>query len=90
MPTTSEISQIQSYLRENVRKNSLVAAVPPFTLFFHPNDPLKYFNYAIPDGPVRGADPEAWVALRPILGRLRRVFRQRGRVARFEFFEAFA
>ncbi len=91
MPTLDEIVRIQSYLRENVRRNSVYVAVPPFSLFFHPADPLKYFNYAIPDGPGL---PEPYLpeanALSGILARLRQEFRQRGRVARFEFFEAFA
>lgn len=87
MPTIEEITRVQSYLRENVRRNSVVEALPPFTLFFHPNDSLKYFNYAIPDDRIHDADP---AALDLVLERLRASFHARGRVARFEFFEAFA
>lgn len=86
MPTSIEISRIQAYLRENLRRSFEVVPLAPFTLFFHPQDPLKYFNYAIPDGPGL---PDAAV-LAGIFIKLREAFRQRGRVARFEFFEAFA
>jgi GNAT superfamily N-acetyltransferase len=90
MTRIEEIHRIQSYLRENVRRNSVVVALPPFTLFFHPNDPLMYFNYAIPDAPVPGAPVEQQAALRPILDYVRAEFHRRERVARFEFFETFA
>lgn len=86
MPASTEISRIQDYLRENLRRSFEVVPLAPFTLFFHPQDPLKYFNYAIPDGPDLPGSP----ALAEIFTRLRAAFRQRGRVARFEFFEAFA
>jgi ribosomal protein S18 acetylase RimI-like enzyme len=55
----------------------------PFTLFFHPSDPLKYFNYAIPNRPCGGDLGAALTALRG-------EYQRRQRVARFEFFEAFA
>lgn len=86
MPENAEISRIQGYLRENLRRSYEVVPLPPFSLFFHPQDALKYFNYAIPDGP----DLPEEATLRDILRQLRAAFRKRGRVARFEFFEAFA
>ncbi len=58
-------------------------AVPPFTLFFHPTDPLVHYNYAIPDEPPAGD-------IGPALDRLREVARGRQRLPRFEFVEAFA
>lgn len=82
-PSAGEIARIQSYLRENARNNYETHSLPPFTLFFHPSSPVKYFNYAIPDGPT-GEIPEQ------TLTELRQAFKKRGRVARFEFFEAFA
>jgi GNAT superfamily N-acetyltransferase len=78
-----EINRIQNFLRESARGHYESLALPPFTLFFHPTDNLKYFNYAIPDIPCGGS-------LRGVLTALRQEFRQRERVARFEFFEAFA
>ena len=56
---------------------------PPFTCFFHARDPLRYFNYAIPDEPCGGDLGEA-------LDRLRATFRGRDRVPRFEYVEGFA
>ncbi len=79
----SDIERIQSFLRENARRLYNSVATPPFTLFFHPDEGFKYFNYAIPDEPVEGD-------LREPLERLRSEFRRRGRLPRFEFIEAFA
>ncbi len=61
-------------------------AVPPFTLFFHPHDPLVHLNYAIPDIPVEDGD----LAGNGVLDTLREAFAGRRRVPRFEFVEAFA
>jgi len=83
MTIISEINRIQNYLRESARGQYGALSLPPFTLFFHPDDALKYFNYAIPDQPCGGD-------LSGVLAGLRREFRQRGRLPRFEFFEAFA
>lgn len=82
-PTQAEITRLQSYLRENARIQYDSVALPPFTLFIKPSDPFPYFNYAIPDGPARGD-------LAEVLGALRVEFHARERIARFEFFEAFA
>lgn len=82
-PTQAEITRLQSYLRENARVHYDSFALPPFTLFIKPTDPLTYYNYAIPDGPVSGD-------LADVLGTLRAEFRARKRTARFEFFEAYA
>ncbi len=83
MASSSEIQRIQNYLRESARGHYESLALPPFTLFFHPIGPLKYFNYAIPDDACRGVGSEVFAALRS-------VFQQRKRTARFEFFEVFA
>ena len=83
MTGLAEINRIQSYLREIARWQYGALLLPPFTLFFHPDDDLKYFNYAIPDRPCGGD-------LGGVLADLRREFHQRGRLPRFEFFEAFA
>ncbi len=70
-------------MRETARGFYEAVPAPPFTCFFNPRDPLRYFNYAIPDEPV-GRD------LDEPLDRLRAVFRERGRLPRFEYVEGFA
>jgi len=79
----SNTERIQAYLRETARGFYDVVPVPPFTAFFNPRDPLRFFNYAIPDEPVGGD-------LRGTLERLRGEFRQRERLPRFEYVEGFA
>ena len=83
MSSIEEINRIQAFLRANARNQYESVALPPFTLFFHPSSPVKYFNYAIPDAPAGGE-------LGDVLAELRAIFKERGRTARFEFFEAFA
>ncbi|MBN1371313.1 MAG: GNAT family N-acetyltransferase [Anaerolineaceae bacterium] len=83
MTPGSQVARIQAYLRENARRQYEVEALPPFTLFFHPGDPFPSFSYAIPDDPVTQVAAQT-------LSALRAAFRRRGRVTRFEFFEAFA
>src|SRR5262245_41316386 len=75
--------RIQAYLRETARGYYDTVSVPPFTAFFHPGDPLRYFNYAIPDESVAGD-------LTDDLDRLRAAFNERGRLPRFEYVEGFA
>jgi GNAT superfamily N-acetyltransferase len=83
MATAVEITRLQNYLRASARRQYDALSLPPFTLFFHPQDALKYFNYAIPDGPCEGD-------LSDVLADLREEYQRRGRTARFEFYEAFA
>lgn len=91
MSTPAEVDRIQSYLRESARGQYEALAIPPFTLFFHPSDTFKYFNYAIPDVPITGNFSRSLTApLFAPLRQLRAAFRARGRTPRFEFFEAFA
>lgn len=75
--------RLQSYLREIAHEHYDAVRVPPFTLFFHPHDPLVYLNYAIPDEPVEGD-------LAAPLAALRAEFAARARVARFEYVEELA
>jgi ribosomal protein S18 acetylase RimI-like enzyme len=79
----SEAARIQAYLQETARAAYEAVPVPPFTAFFHPRDPLRFFNYAIPDEPVGGDLAER-------LGALREVFRARERLPRFEYIAEFA
>jgi ribosomal protein S18 acetylase RimI-like enzyme len=79
----SEAEWIQAYLRETARGFYDAVTVPPFIAFFHPRDPLRYLNYAIPDEPAGGD-------LREPLERLRATFREHDRLPRFEYVEGFA
>jgi len=79
----SQAERIQAYMRATVGRNNEIVPVPPFTSFFHPRDPLRYFNYAIPDEPVGGDLDEP-------LAQLRDAFRERDRLPRFEYVEGFA
>jgi GNAT superfamily N-acetyltransferase len=74
----SLIERLQSAMRVGAAARYESVPVPPFTAFFHPFDPLIYFNYAIPDGPPLED-------VREPLRRLRALFEARGRVPRFEY-----
>lgn len=56
-----------------------VLFVPPFTVYLTPSDPLRFLNYAIPDGDV---EPD-----RETVERLRAAFRNRDRLPRLEWIE---
>ncbi len=77
------IARLQDYLRQNAQKQYERVNLPPFSLFFHVNDPLPYFNYAIPDEPISEVDQAIW-------DKLRAEFIRRERQPRFEFIEEFA
>jgi GNAT superfamily N-acetyltransferase len=74
----NQLERLQSYMRRSAAGRYESIPVPPFTVFVHPHDPLIYFNYAIPDGPITGD-------VREPLRRLRAEYQQRGRVPRFEY-----
>jgi len=77
------IARLQTYLRSSARRQYETVSAPPFTLFFHPTDPLTFFNYAIPDEPCSGD-------LGASLSVLREAFESRGRSPRIEFIQEFA
>jgi RimJ/RimL family protein N-acetyltransferase len=77
------VERIQAQLRYSARMNYNAVAVPPFTLFFNPDDDSPYANYAIPDAPVGGD-------LRAPLAELRTTFAAWQRRPRFEFIDAYA
>jgi ribosomal protein S18 acetylase RimI-like enzyme len=79
----TQAERIQAYLRATAAAFYDAVAVPPFTAFLSPTDPLPYLNYAIPDEPAGGDLSEP-------LGRLREAFRSRGRLPRFEYVAGFA
>lgn len=82
------VTRLQAYLRHNARKQYEAVSGPPFTLFFHPHNPLTFFNYAIPDEAI--ADKAYTGDLTNSLAKLRETFLARGRQPRFEFIEEFA
>ena len=81
--TMMSVARLQAYLRHSAQQQYETVSVPFFTLFFHPTDPLTYFNYAIPEEPCSG-DLEASLAM------LRNEFVARGRHPRIEFIQEFA
>jgi RimJ/RimL family protein N-acetyltransferase len=83
LPTTSLINRLQEYFRRSVGQRSETVAIPPFTLFFHPTQPTKYANYAIPDAPITGD------VSRP-LATLKAEFIKRGRLPRLEYVQDYA
>lgn len=80
---TVSVERLQAYLRYHARQQHDTVAVPPFTLFCDPRNPLVYFNYAMPDRPLGGD-------LRTELAGLRASFAKRWRQPRLEFIEAYA
>ena len=77
------VARLQAFLRRSAQHQYTAVAIPPFSAFFHADDPLSFLNYAIPDEPAGGD-------LRAPLARLRAEFRARGRLPRFEFIEGYA
>jgi len=75
--------EIQSYFRRVANRQYEAVPLPPFTLFFHPTDPLPWLNYAVPDA-------DATSDVTSVAAALRSAFAARERVPRFEFVEAFA
>ena len=73
------IERLQAFLRAIVAPGHEVVSLPPFTAYFDPRDPLRFFNYAIPDADVEPG-PEA-------VDELRRAFRARERLPRLEWIE---
>lgn len=73
------IDRLQAFLRAVAAPGREVLSLPPFTAYLDPTDPLRFLNYAIPDGDV---EPEA-----AAVDRLRAVFRDRGRLPRLEWIE---
>jgi ribosomal protein S18 acetylase RimI-like enzyme len=80
------VDRLEAYMRRAAMLGRETVEVPPFVCLFDPRDPLRFFNYAKPLGPV-GAEPDG---LADSLATLRAVFRARDRMPRFEFIEAFA
>lgn len=73
----SDHTQIQAFLRKTAAADRELVRVGPFQAYFHPADPLKYLNYAVPDD---GAEPT------PVeVAALRDAFHRRDRLPRLEW-----
>lgn len=74
---------LQAYLRAAAAGTHDVVEVPPFELFFSPNDALRFYNYGMPAEPVKDISADTMAALRA-------EFARRERLLRFEFIEQYA
>jgi hypothetical protein len=70
---------LQAFLRASAAAGRTVVSVPPFTAYLTEGDPLRFLNYAIPDGDVEPSRPE--------IDALRRELRARDRLPRLEWVE---
>jgi ribosomal protein S18 acetylase RimI-like enzyme len=76
---SNSIMRLQAFLRVTASPGREIVDLGPFTAYFHPTDPLKYLNYAIP---ADGAEPTA-----EDVERLREAFRERDGLPRLEWIE---
>ena len=76
------VQRLHSFLRTSVATGRTVVAVPPFTAYLDPEDPLRFLNYAIPDDDVEPTPAD--------VERLRAVFREHDRLPRLEWIEEIA
>ncbi len=74
---------LEAYMRRVAAVQYQSLTIGPFELYFHPNNSLRFFNYAKPLGPVSGD-------LRADLAALRTAYVKRDRLPRFEYIEEFA
>ncbi|HZU14815.1 MAG TPA: GNAT family N-acetyltransferase [Chloroflexota bacterium] len=75
--------RLQRYLYDTAFASYATVTIGPFTAFFHPENPLRFLNYAIPAIPKpAGAETT--------LPRVIDEFRRRDRLPRFEFIEGYA
>ncbi len=80
--------RLEAYLRKAAALTHEVEELGHFQLFFDPDDPFRFFNYAKPTRPVSLDEGSAgWVA---DLERLIAAFEARERLPRFEFMEEYA
>lgn len=82
----NQIIRLQNYLRYSAGTSYRTFPVPPFTAFLQANDPLIFFNYAIPDEPISADSVEADESL----ALLKEVFLRENRTPRFEFLGEYA
>lgn len=75
----ADVHALQGFLRSSARRGRRVIRTGPFTVTIHPDDPLRFLNYAVPDD---GAQPGA-----AAIAALRQAFRSNERVPRLEWLE---
>lgn len=75
---------LQAFLRTSVRQRSREVKSGPFACFFNDDDPLEFFNYAIPERPLTVDDAVK------ALPALEDVFAAANRLPRFEFVVSYA
>jgi len=76
------IIQLQEYLHHIAQQQYEAVKIPYFTLYFHPSETLKYFNYGIPHViEIETIETTLTIA--------RAEFASRNRRARFEYLEEF-
>jgi ribosomal protein S18 acetylase RimI-like enzyme len=75
----TDVRDLQAFLRTSAGRGRHVVRAGPFTVTIHPDDPLRYLNYAIPDD---GAEPDA-----AAIAALRDAFRLHERLPRLEWIE---
>jgi GNAT superfamily N-acetyltransferase len=92
-------ARLEAYMRRAAAAQYDVLEIPPFVVFFEPEDPSRFFNYARPMEPIaaptsgvlrRDHDDGTRQALSPALQALRAAFIARERIPRLEFVEEFA
>jgi len=76
------ITQLQEYLHHIAQQQYEAVKIPYFTLYFHPTEPLTFFNYGIPN--VTEVE-----AIDAALTTVRSEFANRDRRVRFEYLEEF-
>jgi len=59
----SSVRDLQAFLRTSAQRGRKIVRAGPFTVTIHPDDPLRFLNYAIPDDGAR-PEPDAIAALR--------------------------
>jgi ribosomal protein S18 acetylase RimI-like enzyme len=77
--TMTEIERLHRFLHTAAARGREVVRLPPFTAYLDLRDPLRYLNYAIPDG---NAEPSE-----DAVERLREAFCARDRLPRLEWIE---
>lgn len=75
----TEVARLQAFLRDAAQRGHTVVRVGPFLGCLHADDPLRFFNYAVPDD---GADPST-----EDVEALRLEFRAHDRLPRLEWIE---
>jgi ribosomal protein S18 acetylase RimI-like enzyme len=75
----ADVRALQAFLRTSAGRGRRVLRAGPFTVTIHPDDPLRFLNYAIPDDDAHPEDDA--------IGTLRDAFRLHERRPRLEWIE---